>query len=185
MGAVQRAIITRPAIPLGAAGDFTTAPEISQMFGEIVGARAGRLLAARAGPPADAVYVELGPGRGTLAADALRVLRAGGVRRRSAFRRDQPGAARGPEASCTRTPNGMTTHRASSRRRPLLLVANEFFDALADPPIGRRDRAARSSFDGGRPGVRPRWRDVERFAGAGRGGLGDRARRSTAAAASR
>ena len=35
--------------PLGAAGDFTTAPEISQMFGEMVGARAGRLLAARRG----------------------------------------------------------------------------------------------------------------------------------------
>jgi NADH dehydrogenase [ubiquinone] 1 alpha subcomplex assembly factor 7 len=63
--------------PLGAAGDFTTAPEISQMFGEIVGA----VLAdcwKRAGSPADATYAELGPGRGTLASDALRLLRPAG-----------------------------------------------------------------------------------------------------------
>ena len=59
--------------PIGPDGDFTTAPEISQMFGEIVGA----VLAdawERAGKPANAIYVELGPGRGTLAADALRMM---------------------------------------------------------------------------------------------------------------
>ena len=59
--------------PLGAAGDFTTAPEISQMFGELVGA----VLAdcwKRAGAPTDAIYAELGPGRGTLASDALRMM---------------------------------------------------------------------------------------------------------------
>ena len=63
--------------PLGAAGDFTTAPEISQMFGELVGAALADCWQ-RAGSPADAVYAELGPGRGTLAADALRVLRLAG-----------------------------------------------------------------------------------------------------------
>ena len=63
--------------PLGAAGDFTTAPEISQMFGEIVGGALADCWL-RAGAPADAAYVELGPGRGTLAADALRVLRQAG-----------------------------------------------------------------------------------------------------------
>ena len=63
--------------PLGAAGDFTTAPEISQMFGEIVGAALGDCWR-RAGQPRDAIYAELGPGRGTLAADALRVLRKAG-----------------------------------------------------------------------------------------------------------
>jgi SAM-dependent MidA family methyltransferase len=60
--------------PLGARGDFTTAPEISQMFGELVGAALADCWR-RAGSPRDAVYVELGPGRGTLAADALRVMR--------------------------------------------------------------------------------------------------------------
>ena len=57
--------------PLGAAGDFTTAPEISQMFGELIGAALADCWL-RAGAPADAIYAELGPGRGTLAADALR-----------------------------------------------------------------------------------------------------------------
>ena len=63
--------------PLGARGDFTTAPEVSQMFGEIVGAALADCWRAP-GAPADAIYVELGPGRGTLAADALRVMRKAG-----------------------------------------------------------------------------------------------------------
>jgi hypothetical protein len=75
--------------PLGATGDFTTAPEISQMFGELVGLWLADLWA-KAGAPAGAVYVELGPGRGTAggrraASDARRPARA-----RGAFRRDQP-----------------------------------------------------------------------------------------------
>ena len=63
--------------PLGAAGDFTTAPEISQMFGEMVGVWIADLWT-RAGRPAFR-YVELGPGRGTLAADALRAARRYGL----------------------------------------------------------------------------------------------------------
>ena len=63
--------------PLGARGDFTTAPEISQMFGEIVGAALADSWK-RAGSPDDTIYAELGPGRGTLASDALRVMRASG-----------------------------------------------------------------------------------------------------------
>ncbi|MFL5337865.1 MAG: SAM-dependent methyltransferase, partial [Geminicoccaceae bacterium] len=65
--------------PLGARGDFTTAPEISQMFGEMIGAALADCWK-RGGSPAEAIYVELGPGRGTLAADALRLMRAGGFR---------------------------------------------------------------------------------------------------------
>ena len=60
--------------PLGKGGDFTTAPEISQAFGEIIGlwlAESWRLL----GAPAPVRLVELGPGRGTLMADVLRVAR--------------------------------------------------------------------------------------------------------------
>ena len=57
--------------PLGPDGDFVTAPEISQMFGELIGlwaVAAWRQL----GAPARFRLVELGPGRGTLMADALR-----------------------------------------------------------------------------------------------------------------
>lgn len=57
--------------PFGAAGDFTTAPEISQMFGELVGiwcAEVWRLM----GAPAQLALIEFGPGRGTLMKDALR-----------------------------------------------------------------------------------------------------------------
>jgi NADH dehydrogenase [ubiquinone] 1 alpha subcomplex assembly factor 7 len=60
--------------PFGPAGDFVTAPEISQMFGELVGAWIAEVWHA-AGRPAAVCLVELGPGRGTLAADLLRTLR--------------------------------------------------------------------------------------------------------------
>ena len=113
--------------PLGAAGDFTTAPEISQMFGELVGAALADCWV-RAGSPADAIYAELGPGRGTLAADALRVLRRGGfagevhlVETSPALRSAQ--AQLVPDAKWHET---ITELPAA----PLLLVANEFLDAL-------------------------------------------------------
>jgi SAM-dependent MidA family methyltransferase len=59
--------------PLGAAGDFITAPEISQMFGEIVGAWLAHAWQV-CGAPSPVRLVELGPGRGTLMADMLRVM---------------------------------------------------------------------------------------------------------------
>ena len=58
--------------PLGQAGDFTTAPEISQMFGELLGAWVVDVWQ-KLGSPARFQFVEIGPGRGTLMADALRV----------------------------------------------------------------------------------------------------------------
>ena len=61
--------------PLGAAGDFTTAPEISQMFGELLGLALAQAWLDR-GRPAPVVLAELGPGRGTLMADALRAAAA-------------------------------------------------------------------------------------------------------------
>src|SRR6188474_2143284 len=60
--------------PFGAAGDFVTAPEISQMFGELIGLWAVEIWR-MGGAPAPMRLVELGPGRGTLMADALRVIR--------------------------------------------------------------------------------------------------------------
>jgi NADH dehydrogenase [ubiquinone] 1 alpha subcomplex assembly factor 7 len=57
--------------PLGGAGDFITAPEVSQMFGELIGLWCVDAWE-RAGAPDPFLLVELGPGRGTLMADALR-----------------------------------------------------------------------------------------------------------------
>ena len=113
--------------PLGAAGDFTTAPEISQMFGEIVGAALADCWL-RSGAPADAAYVELGPGRGTLAADALKVLRQAGFAGGVHFVETSP-RLRAEQAK--RVPDARW-HEAVENLPPvpILLVANEFFDAL-------------------------------------------------------
>src|SRR5438270_8043224 len=61
--------------PLGAAGDFVTAPEISQIFGELIGACVIDFWR-RIGRPDPVILAEFGPGCGTLMADLLRVARA-------------------------------------------------------------------------------------------------------------
>jgi NADH dehydrogenase [ubiquinone] 1 alpha subcomplex assembly factor 7 len=61
--------------PLGAAGDFVTTPEVSQMFGELLGAWAATVWRQMESPP-HIRLIELGPGRGTLMADALRAAKA-------------------------------------------------------------------------------------------------------------
>lgn len=114
--------------PLGAAGDFTTAPEISQMFGELVGLWLADLWT-RAGCPSDAYYIELGPGRGTLAADALRAMRAAGLEPHVHFVETSP-VLRAAQAE--RVPGARWHEDLSSLPEdgPILCVANEFFDAL-------------------------------------------------------
>ena len=113
--------------PFGPAGDFITAPEISQMFGELVGAALADVWL-RAGAPDDAVFAELGPGRGTLAADALRVMRSGGFVGAVHFVETSPilraaQRERVPAARWHETIEELPP-------QPLLLIANEFFDAL-------------------------------------------------------
>ncbi|MCJ8156516.1 class I SAM-dependent methyltransferase [Sphingomonas sp. LaA6.9] len=137
--------------PLGAAGDFTTAPEISQMFGELVGLWLADLWL-RAEAPARVHYVELGPGRGTLAADALRAMRAARlepdihlVETSAALRAKQ--AERLPDAHWH---DGIETLPETG---PLLIVANEFFDALPIRQIvrtsdGWRERVVIQGSDG-------------------------------------
>jgi len=124
--------------PLGAAGDFITAPEISQMFGELVGLWLADLWL-RSGRPEGAHYVELGPGRGTLAADALRAMKGAGlapdvhlVETSPVLRRAQK--ARVPDARWHADTSTLPEHG------PLLIVANEFFDAL---PVRQLDAAGR------------------------------------------
>jgi SAM-dependent MidA family methyltransferase len=109
--------------PLGASGDFITAPEIHQMFGEMAGACLADCWH-RAGAPRDAIYAELGPGRGTLAADALRVL--GDV---PAYFVETSPTLRDVQRG--RVPRAVFHDRIEDLPpQPLLLVANEFFDAL-------------------------------------------------------
>ena len=118
--------------PLGAAGDFVTAPEISQMFGELIGLWCA-VEWQRAGSPAPVNLVELGPGRGTLMADALRAartmaafrdaLRIHLVETSPALRDRQRQTLAGIDVAWHETVDGVPPG-------PLLLVANEFFDAL-------------------------------------------------------
>ena len=113
--------------PLGAGGDFITAPEISQMFGELIGIWLADLWL-RAGKPAMARYVELGPGRGTLAEDALRAMRGAGLAPPVELIETSPVLrAAQAERVAARWHDDLSTLPASG---PLLVVANEFFDAL-------------------------------------------------------
>ncbi len=113
--------------PFGAAGDFTTAPEISQMFGEMVGAALADAWL-KAGSPADSVYAELGPGRGTLAADALRVMRRANFEGRVHFVETSTTLRNAQQQTF---PDAHWHDRIEDLpERPLLLVANEFLDAL-------------------------------------------------------
>jgi NADH dehydrogenase [ubiquinone] 1 alpha subcomplex assembly factor 7 len=114
--------------PLGAAGDFTTAPEISQMFGEMVGIWIADLWQ-RAGSPAFR-YVELGPGRGTLAADALRTMARFGCAPQHVHLVETSPTLRAAQSA--RLPAAIHHDEidAISDDAPLIIVANEFFDAL-------------------------------------------------------
>ncbi len=131
--------------PFGAAGDFVTAPEISQMFGELIGLWCAVVWQAM-GEPDPVRWVELGPGRGTLMADAIR---AG----RTVQGFLQAAHLHLVETSPTlRSIQADTLAKGSPPRPPLwhadlsdipdgpvILIANEFLDAL---PIRQFERTA-------------------------------------------
>lgn len=114
--------------PLGAAGDFITAPEISQMFGELVGLWLADIWM-RAGSPAPVDYVEMGPGRGTLARDALRTMKRVGLEPQVHFVEGSQ-ALRALQAEVV--PQAQWHHDLGGvpSDAPLLVVGNEFLDAL-------------------------------------------------------
>ena len=114
--------------PLGTAGDFITAPEISQMFGELVGLWLADVWD-RAGRPADAIYTELGPGRGTLARDALRAMARTGLRPEAHLVEGSP-VLRAVQAEALPLARFHDDATGLPEDRPLLLAANEFLDAL-------------------------------------------------------
>jgi SAM-dependent MidA family methyltransferase len=125
--------------PFGPSGDFVTAPEISQMFGEVIGLWLADLWQ-RAGSPASVHLAELGPGRGTLMADALRAIAKAAPALATAIRLHL--VERSPRLralQAQRVPNA-TWHddiATLPTDAPLLLIANEFLDAL---PIAQFER---------------------------------------------
>jgi NADH dehydrogenase [ubiquinone] 1 alpha subcomplex assembly factor 7 len=149
--------------PFGAAGDFTTSPEISQMFGELLGLCLAQTWLDQ-GAPAPFTLAELGPGRGTLMADVLRATK--GV----------PGFHAGLQVVLVEA----SAHLQGVQRatlgdvrwvddvqglpdQPLFLLANEFFDALPIRQFTRVDagwaETVVGSVDGHLAlGISPYWR---------------------------
>lgn len=152
--------------PLGAAGDFTTAPEISQMFGELVGLCLADVWM-RSGSRPNALYAELGPGRGTLAADALRAMANIGFTPPPHFVETSP-SLRERQRSMLPTVFHHNAVGGLPDSGPLLVVANEFFDALPVRQIVRSGDEWRERVvvrpDEGQPGrfeAMPGYRRVE------------------------
>ena len=132
---------TQPAF--GAAGDFTTAPEISQMFGEMIGLALAQSWLDQ-GAPGEFALVEAGPGRGTLMADVLRATRAvpGFHDALSLYLIEASPRLRTVQAETLAPANHITPQWIGDFSElpdlPIWFVANEFFDAL---PIRQFRRA--------------------------------------------
>jgi SAM-dependent MidA family methyltransferase len=133
--------------PFGTKGDFTTAPEISQMFGELIGLALAQAWLDR-GAPAPFTLAELGPGRGTMMADILRATR--GVPGFHAAARVMlvEASPRLREVQAA-TLSGHAPHWLDRIEAlpagPLFLIANEFLDALPirqfqHGPLGWQER---------------------------------------------
>ncbi|KKB08197.1 hypothetical protein VE26_10490 [Devosia chinhatensis] len=118
--------------PIGSKGDFITAPEISQMFGELIGFWLVNLWQ-QMGEPKAYTLLELGPGRGTLMADILRVAcRAPGFRDGLDLRLFETSPALMAEQQQKLAPYEPKYLQDFNNFAdgPVLVVANEFFDAL-------------------------------------------------------
>lgn len=130
--------------PFGAAGDFVTAPDISQMFGELIGVWAAAVWRAM-GEPRPIRLIELGPGRGTMMSDALRALR------------QVPDFSRAVRVHLIETSPDLQMRQRQTLvgildvmlrwhgtldeapEGPAIILANEFFDAL---PVHQAERLA-------------------------------------------
>jgi SAM-dependent MidA family methyltransferase len=141
--------------PFGAKGDFTTAPEVSQMFGELVAVWLASAWQTQ-GAPKEAVLAEIGPGRGTLMRDMLRTLAriAPELTQRVALIETSPRLVEVQKQTLGGT--AATWHRdiAELPAAPLFIVGNELFDAIpirqfVKTPQGWRERCVAIDADGG------------------------------------
>ena len=123
--------------PFGEQGDFITAPEVSQMFGELIGLWLADLWV-RMGSRKRIHYVELGPGRGTLAKDSLAAAARYEFAPQIHFVETSPTLR---QLQRDAFPGCHHHHDLSTLPddAPLLIVANEFFDAL---PVHQLVRSA-------------------------------------------
>ena len=136
--------------PFGTKGDFVTAPEISQMFGELIGLSLAQAWLDQGGPEVFTL-VELGPGRGTLMADLLRAtagvkgfLQAARITLFEASERLQQlqrETLKDHQVTFTSDLTDLPQH-------PLFFVANEFFDALPIRQFERQKSAWRERLVG-------------------------------------
>lgn len=133
--------------PIGGKGDFITSPEISQIFGELLGLWAVAVWQSM-GEPARVTIAELGPGRGTLMADACRAWRgvpkfldSGSI----ALIETSPVMAEAQRKTLEDASAPLHWHAALDAvpEGPLIVLANEFVDALPIRQFIRRGRAWR------------------------------------------
>ena len=120
--------------PLGARGDFITAPEVSQMFGEMIGLWMAAVWK-QMGSPENLRVIELGPGRGTMMKDALRAAKVMPDFREAVVMHlveISPALEAQQERTLEHLSMPMYWHPALNEvpKGPAIVVANEFFDAL-------------------------------------------------------
>jgi NADH dehydrogenase [ubiquinone] 1 alpha subcomplex assembly factor 7 len=130
--------------PFGARGDFITAPEVSQMFGELIGLWVAAVWK-QMGAPENVRVIELGPGRGTMMKDALRAVKvvpefraavvAHLVEISPLLRTQQQKALEDAGV-----PVFWHTSLADVPKGPAIILANEFFDALPINQAVKTDR---------------------------------------------
>ncbi len=133
MARAAAAYYAAPRSPFGRGGDFTTAPEISQAFGEVLGAWCAVAWQAM-GRPDPVILAEAGPGRGTLMADALRAIAQVAPGFRAALRlhlvETSPALRQAQRAALGDAVAAWHDAIGALPDGPLLLLANEFLDAL-------------------------------------------------------
>lgn len=136
--------------PFGVQGDFITSPEISQMFGELIGIWIADLWSRAHVQKVH--YVELGPGRGTLAADALRAMKAMHLEPEVHFVETSP-LLRGLQKERVPDAHWHDGIESLPTDAPIIVIANEFFDALPyhqyiKTYAGWRERMVTHGYDG-------------------------------------
>ena len=120
--------------PFGSSGDFTTAPEISQMFGELLGLWSAAVWR-QMGSPAGVRLIELGPGRGTMMHDMLRAANVIADFRKTLqvhLVETSPALRERQQQTFSKLEVAVSWHDALAEipEGPSIIVANEFFDAL-------------------------------------------------------